>query len=101
VSAAPGIPSLPRVVSRYHDTMTSNHEPDEVSLDDNPGLEHEHATPEGELMTASGSTIDDPHGDDDVTLSDDPGLEHDEATEAGRMMSGSGRSGSEEKDDSR
>jgi hypothetical protein len=78
--------------------MTRN-DHEEVSLDDNPGLEHEQATPEGELLTAAGSKIEDPHGnDDDVTLDDDPGLEHDRATEAGRMMTGSGSTDVDEKD---
>ena len=83
----------------YDEGMATNNDREEPTLEDNPGLEHEHATPEGELMTAEGSTIQDPHGnDDDVTLDDDPGLEHDEATEAGEMMTGSGSTGPDEKD---
>ena len=78
--------------------MATDNDREEPSLEDNPGLEHEHATPEGELMTAEGSTIQDPHGNDDVTLDDHPGLEHDEATEAGRMMTGTGSTGADEKD---
>ena len=30
--------------------------PDEPTLDDNPGLEHDEATPDGKMMTAEGST---------------------------------------------
>ena len=71
------------------------------TLGDNPGLEHDHSTPEGELMTTAGSTIRDPRAnDEDVTLDDDPGLEHDESTEAGRMMTGGGSTGPEEDDGS-
>jgi len=75
-------------------SMTNNDDPHKPTLDDNPGLEHDHATPEGELMAAAGSTIRDPHGtDDSVTLDDDPGLEHDAATEAGHMMTAAGSTG--------
>jgi len=78
--------------------MTTNDDRDKLTLDENPGLEHEHTTPAGELMTAAGSTIQDPDsGDDDVTLDDNPGLEHDEATEAGNMMTGSGSTGPDQK----
>ena len=76
--------------------MTTKDDHD-LTLDNNPGLENQRSTPEGELMTAAGSRMRDPHGnDDDVTLEDDAGLEHDEATAAGRMMSGEGSEGSDQ-----
>jgi|tagenome__1003787_1003787.scaffolds.fasta_scaffold16865448_1 hypothetical protein len=64
----------------------------EPTLDDNPGLEHDEVTPEGELMTADGSRIKDPNppAPDKVTLENDPGLEHDETTEAGRKLTAEG-----------
>ena len=74
--------------------MATNNDREKPTLEDNPGLEHKHATIEGELMTAEGSKIKDPHGnDDDVSLDDDPGLEHDEARDPGEMMTGSGSRG--------
>jgi hypothetical protein len=73
---------------------------DAPTLEDNPGLEHDSATPEGELMTAAGSKISDPHEPEHgVTLESNPGLEHDEATEAGQMMTGEGSTGSAEDDE--
>lgn len=77
--------------------MPVNEENKEPTLDDNPGLEHSHATREGELLTGAGSTIQDPHGNEDgVTLENDPGLEHDDATAAGRMMTAAGSTGPHE-----
>jgi len=71
--------------------MTTHDDSRKPRLDDNPGLEHDHATSPGELMTAEGSKIADPNGGAaDVALSDNPGLEHDEATEEGRRMTASG-----------
>ena len=71
--------------------MTSKRDPQKPTLEDNPGLEHEDATPEGKLMTAEGSLIRDPGAnEDDMSLDNDPGLEHDEATEAGRKMTAEG-----------
>jgi hypothetical protein len=88
---------LHRFVSRYDDPVATNDESDELTLENNPGLEHQHATSEGESMTGAGSTTQDPHGGvDDVSLDDNPGLEHDETTEAGRIMSGSGSTPADE-----
>jgi hypothetical protein len=72
----------------------TNDDKGKPTLDDNPGLEHGHTTPEGVLMTGAGSRTRDPHGNnEDVTLENDPGLEHDEASRAGRMMTGEGSTG--------
>jgi hypothetical protein len=63
----------------------------EPTLDDNPGLEHDRAMPEGEPMTGTGSKAPDPGWPDArITLADNPGLEHEVTTEKGRPMTGSG-----------
>ena len=80
--------------------MSTNEDPETLTLENNPGLEHQHATPEGELMTAEGSRIRDPNADDeDVTLDKDPGLEHDETTEAESIMTAEGSPGPEDDPD--
>jgi hypothetical protein len=73
------------------------------TLENDPGLEHQHATPEGELMTATGSTS--PTGTQPVigklTLENDPGLEHQHATPEGEMMTATGSTGPAEVEDDR